>query len=80
MFYIFLKIFAIGTVVLLAAMAVNFLANFFGIETWYSFIGKIRENGFLKTLEAKWLHLFFLVFAYPFILGLVAYWIYKFLD
>ncbi|MDZ7611680.1 MAG: hypothetical protein U5L10_02860 [Candidatus Moranbacteria bacterium] len=68
------KIFVSGIGILAVAMVVNFLADFLGLETWYSFIAKIREKGFGDVLKAKWQHLLFLFFVYPFVLGLAGYW------
>lgn len=77
---IIIQIFIISFGVLVTAIITNILANLLGLETWYSFIIEIQKNGFLKPLKEKWLHLFFLMIIYPFILGLVAYYLFKFLN
>ncbi len=71
------QIFIVGFGILTIAVIVNFLANFLGLETWYSFIAEIQKNGISDSLKSKWPHLLFLVFVYPFVLGLTGYWLLK---
>lgn len=69
----FSLIFITGLIILIVAIILNILANFLHIETWYSFLMKIQELGFYKTISDYWKHLFFLLFIYPLCLGLSAY-------
>jgi hypothetical protein len=78
--YVIFKIFSVGLGILLAAMVVNFLAKSTGLETWYSFIEQIQKSGLVNTLKSKWPHLIFLVFIYPFVLGLVGYFFFKLFE
>jgi hypothetical protein len=71
------QIFITGWGILLVAIVLNFLANYLGIETWYSFLGLVRESDFLKVVKDNWLSLIFLVLIYPFLLGLTAHYILK---
>lgn len=80
MISIVLQIFIIGVGILLMAILVNFLANLVGVETWYSFIEDIRKSGFMYSLKSKWPHLIFLIIAYPFILGITAYYLLKAME
>jgi len=73
-----LKVFAVGFGILVAAIVVNFLANYLGIETWHSFLSLIQKIGLLSAIKEKWQHLIFLVFIYPFVLGLAAYLVLNF--
>lgn len=74
------QIFVAGTGILAVAIFVNFLANFLGVETWYGFIAEVRKNGFWESIKTAWPHLLFLVFIYPFVLGLAGYFLFKLLD
>lgn len=73
----FFQIFITGLGILLVAIVLNFLANYLGIETWYTFLGSIQKKGFLRVTKDNWLSLIFLILIYPFILGLTAYYILK---
>jgi len=75
-----IKIFLVGLGILVFAILTNLIANLLGIETWYSFINNSRENGLLYSIKSKWLHLMFLIFIYPLILGSSAYFFYKILN
>lgn len=80
MIYSILQIFIIGIGILIVAIVVNIFATLMGLETWYSFIIYAQKNGLAHSLSAKWPHLLFLVFIYPFILGLTAYYLFKLLN
>jgi hypothetical protein len=71
------QIFLTGLGILLVAIFLNFLASYFGLETWYSFLGLVQEINFLKIVKDNWLSFIFLVLLYPFLLGLTAYYILK---
>lgn len=71
------QIFITGWVILLIAIILNLLASYFGLETWYSFLGLAQESDFLKTAKDNWRSLIFLVLIYPFLLGLTAYYVLK---
>jgi hypothetical protein len=74
------QIFIAGFGILIIALFVNIVANFLGLETWYSFLANIRKNGFWDTVKDIWPHLLFLVFIYPFLLGLAGYYLFKVLN
>jgi hypothetical protein len=74
------QIFITGWGVLSIAIILNLMASYFSLETWYSFLGLFRESDFLKIIKDNWLSLLFLFLIYPFLLGLTAYYILKFLN
>jgi hypothetical protein len=75
-----LKIFIVGTGIIVVAIFINFLANVIGITTWYSFLKNISGNGFMNSVEVGWLDLIFLFIIYPLILGATAYYLLQFLE
>lgn len=76
-----LKIFLIGTFVLVAALVVNILVGILGISTWYDFIINVEQNGFFSAIEKEVLpSIVFLIFIYPLILGVVAVWSQKLMS
>jgi len=76
-----LKIFLIGTFVLVAALVVNILVGILGISTWYDFIINVEQNGFFSAIEKEALpSIVFLIFIYPLILGVVAVWSQKLMS
>ncbi len=56
----------VGVAILLAAIAINVLANHFGITTWHGFL-----RG--EVFDAKATSLVFLFFVYPLWLGAAGY-------
>jgi len=69
-----LKIFITGFSILFVALIINILAGLLGISTWYDFLHLIREKGFLGAFkETSLISLIFLIFIYPFLLGLAGY-------
>lgn len=68
------QVFAIGVGVLAVAILVNALAVAAGLTTWYAFIAAIQDEGLWPAiLHERIPTLFFLFLLYPFILGLTAY-------
>jgi hypothetical protein len=75
---IFLKIFFAGIAILLAAILLNMLASSLGLQTWYTFLNAIEQQGLASTLKMlKVTDYFFLFLTYPFLLGLSAYLIFR---
>jgi hypothetical protein len=75
------KILLAGFVILAAAILLNLLANWLGWHTWYSFLNILAEQGFRSALQAmSWFDFLFLLFFYPFLLGLCAYAFFKLLG
>jgi hypothetical protein len=66
-----IKIFIIGLSILVTAILLNIIAKLFNVSTWYDFLQNKTIN---NPLELVWLFI-----MYPFILGLVAYLINKYL-
>lgn len=67
-------IFLTGLIILGSAIILNFLAQAFGLETWYSFLNQVSRLGLpasLKTLS--FFSSLFLFFLYPLCLGAAAY-------
>ncbi len=69
-----LRIYVIGLLILIIAIAANVIANAIGISTWYSFIEQIISKGFGAFKEAGFINLLWLFLLYPIILG-SGYWI-----
>ena len=63
LFYIFLR----GVLLLFFAIILNMTASHVGLVNWYDFL---REDVAISTLSFFWLFVF-----YPFILGLLVYYI-----
>jgi len=69
-----MKIFLAGWVVLVGAILINMIAKFIGIPTWYDFLEKVRELGFLLAFKnAGIISLIFLFGIYPTLLGALAF-------
>ncbi len=62
----FLSIFAVGLLILVGALALNFGASQLGLMSWYDFLKSPQSAGAISYL---WLFV-----AYPFGLGVVAYY------
>jgi hypothetical protein len=69
-----LKIYLAGLVVLAGAIALNVLAGWIGLATWYEFLRSMTQTGVLEAIKAlrvwDWL---FLLAIYPACLGACAY-------
>lgn len=73
-----LQIYFFGIVILIFAIIFNFVAKVLKISTWYDFLLDIKEKGLIKSLSSQGiLSLIFLFFVYPFLLGIVVYFILK---
>jgi hypothetical protein len=71
---VLLKIYLSGLAVLAAAVVLNLLAAWLRLETWYSFLNMVSEEGFVPALQSMNLFdYFFLLLIYPGLLGLAAY-------
>jgi hypothetical protein len=72
-----LYIFLIGIIILFSAIIINFLANFFKINTWYSFLDNLLEKGLINTIKKEsFLSLLYLFIIYPLFLGIISYYSY----
>ncbi len=67
-----LYIFLLGIGILLGAILLNRIANFFGFITWYEFFKNPSKINFISYI---WLFIF-----YPLGLGLIAYFVIKLLN
>ncbi len=69
-----LRIYLAGLVVLVGAIALNVLAGWLGLATWYDFLGSMTKIGVVEAIKAlrvwDWLFLFA---VYPACLGVFAY-------
>lgn len=75
-----LSILAIGIGILIVAVLLNFVANYFGWSTWYDYLTSIQSNGWKSTHQhTDWWSLIFMYVCYPFLLGLTAYLVTKWL-
>jgi hypothetical protein len=60
-----------GYSILLGAILVNILADYFNISTWYTFLQSIFKIGLSETIrQQKIIHLLWLFCIYPIILSL----------
>lgn len=76
-----LKIFLIGFIILFFAIIINLIANYFNINGWYSFLNSINDIGLKESfLKQSLISLVFLFLIYPFLLGLVGYLSFYFLE
>lgn len=76
--YMILKIFLTGWVILVFAIFLNYLAGRFGITTWYPFLDEVGKVGLAKAfLGSSLFSKLFLFIAYPVLLGLSAYLVFK---
>lgn len=69
-----LKILLIGWIILIGAIILNGLAGLLGLATWYNFLAKIAQQGWLPALRQTPIisHLFLFV-IYPLALGGLAW-------
>lgn len=75
-----ISILGIGIGILVVAIFLNLLANYFGWSTWYDYLTSIQSNGWNETHKnTDWWSLLFMYVLYPFLLGLTAYLLYKWL-
>jgi len=75
-----MKIYLTGLVVLIIAILLNFLAGKVGLDTWYSFLSEFQKVGPVKTIAKTSLpSLIFLFGIYPFCLGVVAFFVVRWL-
>lgn len=65
----YVKIYIIGLIILLAALAINGISKLFGFMNWYQFIG---NPGNASIVDYIWLFI-----GYPFCLGLAVFIIIK---
>lgn len=73
-----LKIFLTGWIILVVAIALNFIAVKLGVDTWFSYINEIGKVGIVKAFSnSTIISKLFLFIIYPFILGLTAYLVLK---
>jgi hypothetical protein len=68
---IIVKIFLVGWVVLLGAILINGFAGLLKLPSWYTFLNNLNNN--YSVLDYAWLFL-----GYPVFLGLMTYFIAKF--
>lgn len=71
----FLSIFIVGISILIGAILLNILSNFLGFMNWYDLFLNFKNISNIKIDN-----LIFLFLIYPFALGYVAYFIYKYLN
>jgi hypothetical protein len=73
-----MKVYLVGLVVLVVAIAANALAKLLRISTWYDFFLSVTEIGVLPALKnISFLSAIWLFILYPVILGSTAYVLYK---
>lgn len=70
---ILLKIFLLGLIILISAIALNFIVSKLGITGWYEFLLNYGKQD-ISILSYLWLFL-----VYPLALGLTAYLSYRLL-
>lgn len=69
----FIKIYLAGLVILAAAVAVNLLAGWLSLATWYEFFQLAARTGTAQAVsDISLINWIFLVFLYPFVLGAAA--------
>lgn len=79
-FLIWGKIYLTGAVVLLGAIVVNAAAYYFSVPTWYNLFQLVSQKGLAEALGSLSLaSALFLFLVYPFLLGLLAYFCFKFI-
>ena len=65
-----ISVFYDGVLILVVAIIMNLIANYFKITTWFTFVDKISKLGLVRALKSqKLLDLTFLFIIYPFMLG-----------
>jgi hypothetical protein len=67
-----IKIFLIGFTILVTAILLNIVAKLLNVATWYDFLQNKTVN---SPIDFIWLFI-----AYPFLLGVAAYYINKLLS
>jgi len=72
-----LQIFIIGFSILIGAIIINTVASYLNISTWYSLIINMKEIGFFNAFKKEGFNLIWLLIIYPFLLGLIGYYITK---
>lgn len=75
-----LRIFLSGFIILIAAIIINFLAGFIGLTTWYAFLSNINSGLVAALGKIKILTALFLFIIYPALLGIIAYYSFKFFN
>lgn len=71
---IYLSIFLIGIIILIGAIIVNVIASILGLETWFSFINLIKNEGLKGAFkEITLISSIYLFLIYPFILGILGW-------
>ncbi len=71
---IVLKILIVGWIILIGAILLNGLASLIGLATWYTFLAKIAQQGWLSTLrQTSIINHLFLFLVYPLGLGGLAW-------
>ncbi|MEW6504151.1 MAG: hypothetical protein AB1457_09340 [Chloroflexota bacterium] len=71
---IFVKILFIGWIILIGAIFLNGLAGVLGLVTWYTFLTKTTQQGWLSALrQTSIISQLFLFLIYPFCLGSLAW-------
>ncbi|MFH1682807.1 MAG: hypothetical protein ABIA37_03340 [Candidatus Woesearchaeota archaeon] len=73
---IILQIFIVGVAILIGAIIINLLVSVLGLATWYTFLIEFKEKGFSQGIFS----LIFLFLIYPFLLGLIGYYVVGFLK
>jgi FtsH-binding integral membrane protein len=74
----FLKFFIFGWYILVIAIIINFFAKLIKLNTWYDYLTKIGDIGFLKASSGIGMYsLIFLYIIYPLLLGLSLFLIYS---
>ncbi len=79
-FLIWGKIYLSGAVILAGAIVVNAIAYYFSIPTWYDLFQLVPQKGLAEALGGLSPgSVLFLFLVYPFLLGLLAYFCFKFI-
>jgi hypothetical protein len=64
------KIYLLGGSILIGAIIINYVADFFGMISWYEVLG----NRIFNLNILNWIYL---IILYPFLLGIIAYYFLK---
>ena len=76
-----LKFFIVVWYVLVVAIIINFFAKLIRLNTWYDYLSKIGDIGFLKASSDIGIYsLIFLYILYPLLLGLSLLLIYSYFS
>ena len=65
-----LRIYIIGISILLIAIVINIIAEYFNLTTWYEFISLLSSEGMLDLRKVGFINCIYLFIIYPMLLGL----------